>query len=45
MTLPDDTVDMRGKLNAMLDMDSSFTFENYVNAFRENYSLLYEAVK
>ena len=45
MTLPDDTVDMRGKLNAMLDMDSSFTFENYVNAFLENYSLLYEAVK
>ncbi len=45
MVLPEDTVDLRGKLDIMLDMDSSFTFKDYVNTLRENYSLLYEAVE
>ena len=43
MVLPEDTVDLRGKLDMILDMDSSFTFEDYVNTLRKNYSLLYEA--
>ena len=45
MVLPKDTVDLRGKLDIMLDMDSSFTFEDFINILRENYSLLYEAVE
>lgn len=45
IALLEDTIDMRGKLNIMLDMDCSFTFEDYVNALRENYSLLYEAAE
>ncbi len=45
MTLPEDTVDLRGKLDMILDMDSSFTFKDYVNTLRKNYSLLYEAAK
>ena len=45
MTMPEDTVDLRGKLDMILDMDSSFTFEDYVNTLRKNYSLLYGAAK
>ena len=43
--LPENTVDLRGKMDIMLDMDESFSFTDYIGALYSNYSLLYEVAE
>ena len=43
--LTENAVDLRGKMDIMLDMDESFSFADYVETLYSNYGLLYEVAE
>lgn len=42
---PEGIIDLRGRLNNMLNMDASFSYDDYVESLRLNYTVLTEELK
>ncbi|MCR4620607.1 MAG: zinc ABC transporter substrate-binding protein [Clostridiales bacterium] len=42
---PEGIIDLRGRMNNMLNMDASFSYDDYVESLRLNYTVLTEGLK